>query len=133
MRPGAERRRARAAGWVLACVLLHAGCAEDMPDTIGRETFIETYVALRVAELTDQGDEMISAETRERVLREQGVTEEELIGFADVHGGDLDFMKELWKEVGKRMEALRDPPDTTGTGEGAGGDPAASPPNPWRP
>lgn len=130
MRLGAERRRARPPGWVLAGMLLHAGCAEDMPDTISRETFIETYVALRVAELTDQGDEMISAETRERVLREQGVTEEELIGFADVHGGDLHFMKELWKEVGKRMEALRNPPDTTGAGEGAGGDPAASLPDP---
>ena len=32
---------------------------------------------------------MISAETRERVLREQGVTEEELFRFVEVHGGDV--------------------------------------------
>ena len=119
-RPG----RARAVGWIAAAVLLAAACDPDAPEAITREAFIETYVALRVAELTDQGDGMISAEARERVLDEQGVTEEELFGFVGVHGGDVDFMKALWEEVEERMKALRDPPDTTEVGEGAGGPPA---------
>ena len=115
----AERRRggrARRAGGLVAAVLLAAGCAEDAPETIGREAFIETYIALRVAELTEPGEdgEMISAEARERVLSEQGVTEEDLFGFVEVHGGDVDFMKAVWQEVEKRMENLRNPPDTTG-------------------
>jgi len=102
-----------------AAVLLAAGCAEDAPETISRDAFIETYIALRVAELTEPGDddEMISAEARERVLGEQGVTEEDLFGFVEVHGGDVDFMKAVWQEVEKRMEALRNPPDTTGAAD----------------
>lgn len=118
----AERRRrgrVRRAGWLVSAVLLAAGCAEDAPETIGREAFIETYIALRVAELTEPGEpgedgEMISAEARERVLSEQGVTEEDLFGFVEVHGGDVDFMKAVWQEVEKRMEKMRNPPDTTG-------------------
>jgi len=116
--------------WIAAAVLLASGCAEDAPETISREAFVETYVALRVAELTEPGTGVISEEARERVLKEQGVTEEELFGFVEVYGGEVVFMKELWNDVEKRMDDLRAPPDTTGTGDGAGGDPAASLPNP---
>ena len=118
----------RGGGWLAAAFVLAAGCAEGVPETIGREAFIETYVALRVAELTETGGEIISPEERDRVLDEQGVTEEELFGFVEVHGGDVDFMKELWKEVEERMEVLRNPPDTTGGGGEAGGDREASSP-----
>ncbi len=122
---GPRHGRAGAAGRVAVAILLAAGCAEDARDTIGREAFIETYVALRVEELTEPGNEVISKEARERVLLERGVTEEELFAFVEVHGGDVDFMKELWEEVERRMKAMRNPPDTTGAGEGAGGDRAA--------
>lgn len=112
---GPRRARVRAAGRLAAAVLLAPGCAADAPETISREAFIETYIALRVAELTGPGDgDMISAEVRERVLGEQGVTEEDLFGFAAVYGGDVDFMKAVWRDVEKRMEKLRNPPDTTG-------------------
>ena len=54
--------------WCVAAALLAAaGCEEEGPETIGREVFVETYVALRVAELTERGDDRISAEARERV------------------------------------------------------------------
>ena len=115
------RRLARAAAWLATAALPAAACGPDVPETIGREAFIDAYVALRVAELTDRENEVISAEARERVLEDQGVTEEELFGFVEVHGGDVDFMKELWKEVERRMEDLRNPADTTGTGGEAGG------------
>ena len=114
------------AGWVAGALLVVSGCEPEAPETISREAFIEAYVALRVAELTDPGDEVISAEARERVLQEQDVTEEELLGFAEVYGGDVDFMKDVWQDVEKRMEDLRNPPDTTGVGGEAGGETAAS-------
>ena len=126
------RPAARCAGFLGAALIFATGCAGDAPETISREAFIETYVALRVAELTESGGEVISAETRDRVLEEQGVTEEDFFGFAEVHGGDVDFMKEVWDDVEKRMEVLRNPPDTTGAGGEAGGDPEASSPyGPW--
>lgn len=128
------RLAARCAGFLAAALIFAAGCNEDAPETISREAFIETYMALRIAELSESGGEVISAEARERVLDEQGVTEEELFGFAEVHGGDVDFMKEVWKEVDSLLTAQREESGgkRTGVGGEAGGDPEASSPySPW--
>ena len=100
--------------WCAAAALLvgGAGCEEEGPDTISREVFVETYVALRVAELTESGDDGISAEARERVLAGKGVTEEELLTFADVRGPDVNFMEQLWDDIEERLEEIRNTPDT---------------------
>ena len=45
------------------------------------------------------------------LLAEQGVTEEELLRFAETRGGDVVYMKELWSDVERRMGELRLPPD----------------------
>ena len=89
------------------------GCAAD-GDTrvISREEFVEAYVALRLAALEESDgsdDTPISPEARERVLDEQGVTEEELLRFAEIRGGDMVYMKELWSDVERRMGELRPP------------------------
>ena len=109
-------RRMRA--WCAAAALLAAaGCEEEGPaETISREVFVETYVALRVAELRERTDDGISAEARERVLAGQGVTEEELLAFADVHGPDVNFMEQLWEDVEERLEEMRNTPDMTDPG-----------------
>ena len=105
-------------GWrawcVAAALLVAAGCEEEGPETISREVFVETYVALRVAELTERGDDGISAEARDRVLAEKGVTEEELLTFADVRGPDVNFMEQLWDDVETRLEEIRNAPDIPG-------------------
>ena len=46
----------------------------------------------------------IPAEERERVLAENGVTEEELLTFAEVHGADVTFMEQA---VGGGRETIR--------------------------
>ena len=79
-------------------------------ETIEREQFIQTYVDLRVGALTDEARQ-ISDEARDRVLAEHGVTEDELLAFADVHGRDVDFMKDVWDEVERRLDEVR--PDPT--------------------
>lgn len=120
-------RRAR---FVAAALLVAAGCEENGgPETISREVFVETYVALRVAELRERRDDGISAEARERVLAEQGVTEEELLTFAEVHGRDVNFMEQVWDEVETRLDEKRNTPGIPGVRSGAGGDPAASSPS----
>lgn len=106
----------RARVWCVAAALLAAaGCEEEgaPAETIGREAFVETYVALRVAQLRGSGSDPLPADERERVLAENGVTEEDLLTFAEVHGPDVSFMEQLWEEVESRLEEIRNTPDMT--------------------
>jgi len=100
---------------VLVGAVGFVGCAaDDEPRSISREEFVEAYVALRLAALEESGGSdrtPISPEARERTLAEQGVTEEELFRFAEIKGGDVVYMKELWSDVEARMGELRLPPD----------------------
>ena len=100
-----EHRRVRAATLALiAALMLSAGCARDgVPaGTIDRATFIATWVDLRRSALTAT-DRTLSDAERARVLSEHGVTEEELLAFADARGSDPSYMIELWSEVTARM------------------------------
>ncbi|MXW19139.1 MAG: hypothetical protein F4139_06600 [Gemmatimonadetes bacterium] len=117
----------RAGTWLVAAVLLAAAGCEDEgapAETISREAFVETYVALRVAQLRGTAGDPLPAEDRERVLAANGVTEEELLTFAEVHGPDVAFMEQLWEDVEKRLEEIRNTPDATMDP----GDPAIPPP-----
>lgn len=96
----------RAAAGVLAAALLAAAlgaaCGAS-PDTISREEFIGTYVALRVAELDNAGT-VIPAPARDSVLAARGVTEEELAAFVESHGRNVVFMRGVWNEVDSIMD-----------------------------
>ena len=112
-------REWRRTGCVLAALLVAAACEEDGgPETISREVFVETYVALRVAELGGSRGDLIPAEERERVLAEKGVTEEELLTFAEMHGPDVTFMEQVWEDVERRLEEIRNASDITDPGAG---------------
>lgn len=89
-----------------ATVAATATCAPNesvSSDVMTREAFIETYVALRAAGLQTES-RVISPEDRERILAEHHVAQEELLHFAEVHGGDATFMREVWEEVESRLE-----------------------------
>ena len=78
---------------------------------LDREAFIATWVDLRTAALRT-GDPLPEAE-RTRVLRERGVTEDQLLGFAEAHGNDPRYMAEVWTEVETRMR----PPADSSSGD----------------
>jgi len=80
--------------------------ADRDQSTIDAETFIATYVDLRAAALRSP-DRQISDSERERVMAERGVTEEDLLRFADVHGRDVTFMRDLWDDVEQRLDAMK--------------------------
>ena len=87
----------------LALLLLAVACGGDRQGpvpagVIDRETFIETYVDLRVAAVTST-EFRVTAEQRADILARHGVDSEGLLRFADAHGGDLDYMNEVWAEV----------------------------------
>lgn len=93
----------------ICLLLLTAGAVacggEAEPVTIDRATFVDAYVELRSAALR-RGLSGVDGPLRDSVLREAGVTEEELLTFAEVHGGDLEFMQEVWTDVSLRLDSI---------------------------
>jgi hypothetical protein len=82
---------------------------------IDRETFISVYVDLRAAAIQSP-DLELSDEARLEVLARHDVDEDNLIGFVDAYGRELDYMSELWAEVERRIEAAAaSPGDQNGT------------------
>ena len=106
--------------WRLAAVLPALACGGDRsgPDAveaIDAEAFIEAFVDLRVGALVSDGG-LVTDEARSEVLSEHGVTEADLVRFAEVHGEDLAFMRQVWNEVELRLERRRPPREEAGEG-----------------
>ena len=72
-------------------------------DSIDAEAFIQTFVDLRVSAL-DTDSQRLAPRDREAILSEHSVTAEDLTHFANAHGDDLEFMREVWNEVELRMD-----------------------------
>ena len=82
------------------------GCRDGgETDGMTRADFVSTYVDLRVAALR-RDDETLTDSARAAVLARHGVTEGDLLDFASTHGGDLDFMRDLWNEVEARLDSV---------------------------
>jgi hypothetical protein len=93
---------------LLAAVAVASACRSEVGDAIDRETFIDTFVDLRSTALKNPGTR-ITPEQRTEILAKHGVSEEDLLHFADVHGRDVDYMADVWSEVETRLQ----PAETT--------------------
>ena len=93
----------------LAC----GGSQSNLPagDLIEPEDFIATYVDLRAAALITE-DGQVTEVGRSEVLDHHGISEEDLISFAETYGEDLTFMQEIWNEIELRLENTGSSPDT---------------------
>ena len=102
--------------FITALLVLCSGCSKERTaaptGVIDREVFIATYVDLRDGALGNQL-KVLSDEQRERILREHGVTEEQLLAFAEAWGADTEYMTKVWDEVKARMTPLGPAPDST--------------------
>ena len=90
-------------------------CGGDTPTAeapIDRDTFVATYVDLRLSALGSQTG-VISDSERSRVLQKHGVTEEDLLGFADAWGPDPEAMRGVWQDVERRLKAAAGEDTTT--------------------
>ena len=111
---GGRTPRALLSAALLLPALLAAACGSDpAADTINRETFIDAYVELRMAALDTDSQRVASAD-REAILDRLGITEDDLIEFVEVHGGDLELMREVWNEVEVRLDRTPEVVDTVG-------------------
>ena len=70
--------------------------------TIDRETFVTIYVDLRKAALSAIEGRISDAATQE-ILEAHGVSEEDLLAFAEAHGPEIEYMASLWDEVDRRL------------------------------
>lgn len=89
-------------------LLVVAACGNASPEErtlMPRETFIDTYVELRVAALRS-ADAVLADSARAQILARYGVSEDELIEFATLRGPELDFMRDLWNEIEMRMDSV---------------------------
>lgn len=89
-------------GVVTLCV---AACGDEVPsDTLERSAFIGAWVEFRAA-AAEAPDGVLPDGERSTLLADRGVTEADLARFVEVHGDDVRFMDELWKEVLDSLEA----------------------------
>jgi hypothetical protein len=80
------------------CLSCSSGATDVPEETPGRTEFIGAYIDLRLAamsaETTDIGDDL-----RDSLLAVYDVTEQDLIDFVDMHGEEVEFMRDLWGEI----------------------------------
>ena len=89
--------------FAIAC----GGGTETAPEgLIDRTVFIDAYVDLRVAALSQESGEITDA-GRAEVLDSHSIQEEDLLDFAEGHGRNLDFMRDVWNEIEQRLDVER--------------------------
>jgi len=103
-------RRAHRA-WAAAVVLASCGTAPE--EVMTWQEFVDVYVGLRTAELR-ASDTVITEARRDSVLVAHGVTEEDLLAFAERYGDNVTFMEGVWGAVENRMVELSSRPDSVG-------------------
>jgi hypothetical protein len=113
---GRIQGRERASRSAIAILVLAlTGCTGRTPQApagvIDREAFITTFVELRDAAMR-QPLKVLTDEERTRILAAHGVTEDQLVAFADAWGGDPAAMAAIWDDVRARMQPIA-PPATT--------------------
>ncbi len=108
MKPVAARAtRALVKSSLLWAALACAGeQAPEAAGTISRDVFVGTYVELRMAALHSP-DGRVSPEAKAEILDGRGITEADLLEYADVHGARVQFMVEVWAEIDDTLRALR--------------------------
>lgn len=76
---------------------------------IADEVFVSAYVELRAAALNHADREITDAD-RQAVLSEAGISEKDLVTFVEVHGRDVAYMRAVWDEVERQLDARKHDP-----------------------
>lgn len=105
-RPGSSERQRALTPWgvslALSAIWVLVGCGDGATEvahtTIAADRFVSVYVDLRVSALR-QPDGKIKTEDRDSILAHHGVTDADLLFFADMHGDDAIFMRGVWDSV----------------------------------
>lgn len=118
--PNAPRRagpnRVLGALLALGTLLFAAGCSGGPPGPITREAYVDLYVQiLRAADAAP--DSIAARDSARRILAEHGVTNDDLMEFAQRYVDDPTALAGIWEEIEER---LKQPRDTVIENEGSG-------------
>lgn len=87
---------------VILCSSCSGGTTDPPEDTAEREAFIGAYMDLRTESLSYPSTDLDN-EVRDSILSVYGVTDQDLLDFIDMHGEDVEYMRDLWTEVETRQ------------------------------
>lgn len=105
------RRRLGRVCLFLAAAALPAACGPAPEEVMTWQEFVDVYADLRAAELRAP-EAVITEAKRDSVLSAHGVTEEDLLAFAERYGDNVTFMEGVWGAVENRMVQLSSRPDS---------------------
>lgn len=90
---------------VIALLTTLTACrgGEPPPGTVDRDTFLDAWIALRIA-AAEASDGDLDGPERDRILAEHGMDEQDLVDFVQAHGADIGYMNELWSDALERLE-----------------------------
>jgi hypothetical protein len=88
---------------LLLLLLALSGCGRTDATGLSDERFIEVVVALRTAADDTRGDPSGYEARRTVILREAGVSEDELRAYVGRHSRDLHHMAEIWEAINERL------------------------------
>jgi hypothetical protein len=106
------RRRILLARALLAALAFASSCSEELPPpepdrpTIDERAFTAAFSDLVVARIRLLPDTTGYTLRAGEILREHGVTEEELRTYVEVHGQDDDRMTRIYGRVSARLDTL---------------------------
>ena len=129
------RRHGLLPGALLAALSCVLGCSEELPPpepdrpTIDERPFTATLSDLVVARIQLLPDTAAYTRRAEEILREHGVSEDDLRTFVEVHGQNDDRMTRAYARVSARLDTLFPivPPGAVQPEEGEAGAEATRP------
>jgi hypothetical protein len=88
---------------LLLAAALAAGERTTEPTGLETDRFIDAVVMLRRAAIDLRHDPAAYEVHKEQLLRDAGLTEDELRRYVERHGTDLDHMADVWRAINARM------------------------------
>ncbi len=96
--------------------LLFSACQNSIGSPpISREEYIETYVEILLA-ADEEPDSIAASKRAQEILDRRGITQEELLGYAEHYVDDPEHLAEVWMEIETRLR-YPEGRDTTTTEE----------------
>ena len=102
----------------LGTLLVLAACQETInPPPISREQYIDTYVEILLA-ADEEPDSVAASERAKEILERRGITQEELMAYAEHYIDDPEHLAEVWMEIETRLRYPEGRDTTTADEEG---------------